>query len=401
MINSNAYDEVHYEDEYFPNTHPNYLGAVATLYGLSPEIPKKCRMLEFGAARGNNLIEIAKTLPDSEFVGIDLSLRQVDEGNKKIKQLGLSNLRLEHRNILDLGLEYGKFDYIIAHGLLSWVPDEVRRKMFWLCNLLLTENGICYFSYNTYPGWKGRDVFREMMLFEAGDISDIKLKVEKSRNALEKVNLLLGENNTSFSKHLAEELGYYRSRPDWYYVHDFLADINHPFYIKEIFDFAKEAGMQYFSDTELSMNTVLGLPEKTQKLLLSLKSDILNFEQYSDIARLRAFRRSLFCREGREINRNISKNSLFKLSILADFEKTKLEDQGGYRFSTKTGAAIVASDEVLIKALDYVKEKFPCSVPVKDLVSNLYTLGLADKENSMLDGIAKGILANIFEISIC
>ena len=57
------------------------------------------------------------------------------------------------------------FDYIIAHGVYSWVPDPVRDRILAICSESLSPNGVAYVSYNTYPGGHIRDMVREMMLF--------------------------------------------------------------------------------------------------------------------------------------------------------------------------------------------------------------------------------------------
>ena len=115
----NSYDLVPYESNPFSQTHPNRLGAIATLFGMRVAPPTYCRVLELGCAAGGNLIPMAVQLPESKFLGIDLSLRQVKEGQETIGRLGLKNIELRHANILDVSEADGKFDYLICHGVFS------------------------------------------------------------------------------------------------------------------------------------------------------------------------------------------------------------------------------------------------------------------------------------------
>ena len=78
-------------------------------------------MLELGCASGGNLIPMAFNLPGSEFVGIDLSRHQVEDGLAMVRALDLTNIRIEHASILDVDSGWGEFDYIICHGVFSWV----------------------------------------------------------------------------------------------------------------------------------------------------------------------------------------------------------------------------------------------------------------------------------------
>ena len=123
-----SYDLVPYSSHPFPQTHPDHLAALARLFGLAPPAVGDCRVLELGCASGGNLIPMAEQLPDSELVGVDLSARQIEDGRKALKATGLKNIQLRHASITDVDSTWGKFDYIICHGVYSWVPDEVQKK---------------------------------------------------------------------------------------------------------------------------------------------------------------------------------------------------------------------------------------------------------------------------------
>ena len=120
-----SYDEVPYISVPFPQTHPDRLATTARIFGLTSPAVDRCRVLELGCASAGNLIPMAFNLPGSEFVGIDLSRHQVDDANAAIRRLGLTNIRVEHASIMDVDASWGDFDYILCHGVFSWV--ETRR----------------------------------------------------------------------------------------------------------------------------------------------------------------------------------------------------------------------------------------------------------------------------------
>ncbi len=97
-----SYDAIPYSVNSFPQTRPDRLAAIATLFGLQATAASKCRVLELGCASGGNLIPLALAHPDSQFVGIDLSARQVAEGQAVVDELKLSNLDLKSLSILDV-----------------------------------------------------------------------------------------------------------------------------------------------------------------------------------------------------------------------------------------------------------------------------------------------------------
>jgi SAM-dependent methyltransferase len=100
---------------------------------------------------------MALELAEARFVGIDLSSRQIAEGRSVVERLGLRNLNLRAISIMDVDRRLGNFDYIICHGVYSWVPEPVRDKILAICAESLAPDGIAYVSYNTYPGWRARD----------------------------------------------------------------------------------------------------------------------------------------------------------------------------------------------------------------------------------------------------
>src|SRR5688572_22135916 len=69
---STSYDEVPYINRSFPQTHPDRLATLATLFGVATADIDRARVLELGSASGDNLIPMALALPGSQFLGIDL-----------------------------------------------------------------------------------------------------------------------------------------------------------------------------------------------------------------------------------------------------------------------------------------------------------------------------------------
>jgi len=165
-----SYDNVPYDSHPFPQSHPDRLATIATLFGMKPKSIENCRVLELACASGGNIIPLAQSLPKAHFVGIDLSKRQIEDGQKVVKSLGLKNIELKHVDLKDLDDSFGKFDYIVALGLYSWVQGDVQEKILEVAEKFLSPDGVAYISYNTYPGCHFRGMIRDMMLYHAGPI---------------------------------------------------------------------------------------------------------------------------------------------------------------------------------------------------------------------------------------
>ena len=130
----NDYDVVPYISYPYSNTHPEHLYTVARFFDADAVNPKKARVLELGCASGGNMIPMAIKFPDSEFVGVDYSSVQIAEANKHKEKMGLTNLEFKGISIADIDAKLGKFDYIIVHGILSWVPKDIQDKIFEICD---------------------------------------------------------------------------------------------------------------------------------------------------------------------------------------------------------------------------------------------------------------------------
>src|SRR5689334_24905811 len=97
----NAYDQLAYANRPNAQTHPAHLAVLSRLHGLDARPVERARVLEIGVSEGANLIPMAATLPQAEFVGIDLAATPVDRGNQTIAGLGLGNIRLQQMDLLN------------------------------------------------------------------------------------------------------------------------------------------------------------------------------------------------------------------------------------------------------------------------------------------------------------
>lgn len=180
-IQANAYDEFPYESKPFEGSHPNRPAAVGGLYGMRTAPPDRCRVLELGCASGGNLLPMAAYLPGSEFVGVDLSAVQIEAAQRAAAMAWLANVRFHAASIADITPDFGRFDYVVAHGVYSWVPPLVRDKLLAVCAANLAPEGIAYVSYNTYPGWHLRGMVRDMLRYRSDRLQTAREKVVQAR----------------------------------------------------------------------------------------------------------------------------------------------------------------------------------------------------------------------------
>jgi len=315
-----SYDTFPYQSFSFPQSHPDRLATIGELFGMTPVPIARSRVLELGCASGGNLIPIAATLPEAEFVGVDLSPVQVRQGMADIDALGLTNIRMLATDIMDFGEEFGSFDYIIAHGVYSWVPNEVQERMLAICARQLSPSGIAYISYNTLPGWRMRAVVRDAMTYHTRRLVDPVQRVAQSRAMLEFLAESLKGDASPYGSVLKKEAEQLRTKDDYYILHDHLEAVNEPLYFHQFMERAGRHGLNYLGEADFV--TMLGTefaPPVTQTLA-SVAPDVQSREQYMDFLRARTFRQTLLVHKDVALTRKLSPLRVMALRV-ASFAK--------------------------------------------------------------------------------
>ncbi len=290
------YDEVLYPNAPFAQTHPDRLATLAILFGMDPAPLPRCRVLELGCGDGENLIPMAFQYPAGEFLGIDAAGLAVHAGNQEIATLGLTNIRLQHADIMDALPELGTFDYVIAHGFYSWVPEPVRDKLLAIMQASLAPQGVAFVSYNALPGGRLRQMFREMMLFHLGGAKDLDPRIHGAREIVQwfmACQTGLGESGLfpSQVKSIMER------QPACLY-HDDLGEIYHPVYFQEFLAHAGRFGLQFLSEASYHDMQPGNLPAAVvaQVDRMAGANRILR-DQYFDFMKCRMFRQTLLCHQ--------------------------------------------------------------------------------------------------------
>ena len=310
-----SYDELPYESRPFPQSHPDRLATLGRLFGMSPAPITRCRVLELGCAGGGNLIPMAFHLPGSEFVGIDLSGRQVAMGHEAIEDLGLKNIRIEHASIMDVDSSWGVFDYIICHGVYSWVPDEVQERILAIASENLAPQGIAYVSYNTYPGWHMREMIRHMMLYHANQFQETQERIDQARALVDFLADSVPAEDDPYGLLLQTELDNIRHSTDSYLFHDHMAGVNAPVYFYQFAERADRQGLQYLSEANFATVLTSGFPDEVAETLDRISDDLIRNEQYMDFVRNRMFRQTLLCRKGISLKRGLGGEDMSGLLV--------------------------------------------------------------------------------------
>jgi len=291
------YDTVAYAAQANAQTHPVRLATIARLLGIPAPAPAAARVLEVGCSDGANLLPMAADLPQATFTGCDISARAIARARAGASALQLRNVTFVERDLAALASEDEPFDYIVAHGVYSWVPRPVRDALLALARARLARNGILFVSYNVYPGCHVREAAWQMLHQHVDGIADPQARLAAAR---ELAGILAEPSvaQTETDGLLRQELARVAAQTDSALFHDDLAIVNEPVWFRDFAAHLAANDLTFLGEAKLSMMTAAGLTPRVQQLVAGM--DRLQREQYLDFARLRRFRQSLVCRADAE-----------------------------------------------------------------------------------------------------
>ena len=359
-----SYDDAPYKSKTFYYTQPGRQQMVLKLLGFKTPDLEKARVLEIGCSFGGNVIPFALENPKAEVVGIDLSSVQIEEGNRIIEYLGLENIRLVHQNVLEFDEKLGKFDYIICHGVFSWVNEEVQRGILNVIKNHLSENGSAILSYNTYPGWKNLEVARDVMLFRdemlknRGEQINESNAVKYGRGAIEFLSQF-----SILNEKIKEGITGITEKDDYYILHEYFEENNKPLYLYDFNKMLLEYKLIHVVDSDL-MKTFPNISnEIEEKLTAECGNDNVAKEQYYDFLLDRQFRISIVTHEANKEKINISKDvritDLKEINLRGKYEKN---EDGFYTIENNE-----IKDEEVSLILDILSETYPNTITIDEL----------------------------------
>jgi SAM-dependent methyltransferase/methyltransferase-like protein len=396
MSEPNSYDAVPYESLPFAHTHPARLAAVAALFGLSPPAVETARVLELGCAAGGNLAPMAEAFPNARFVGVDYSARQIRDGTALLTAAGITNVELKHASITDIGPEFGTFDYVVCHGVFSWVPREVQDAILRVCGRHLAPGGVAYVSYNTYPGWHFRGAVRDMMRYHALRFDEPAERVAQARALLAFLARATQKDAGAFGALVRSEHELLSDQSDHYLFHEQLEDVNEPLYFHQFAARAAASGLCYLGEAQVSTMVVGNFGADVAQQLGELASDQIQLEQYLDFVRNRTFRQTLLMRSSESPDPTIAPGRVRALHVACSGKPTgRAVDVASFataRFQSRSGMALAVTAPFLKAALFELVSAWPGTVPFAELCDRAAARLNRAQTEADTDALAVGLL---------
>jgi SAM-dependent methyltransferase len=387
----NTYDQVPYPGGARAAAQCQRLETIATLFGLMPVPSAGARVLELGCGSGENLAAQALAYPGAHFVGCDASEAAIMAARELARSLLLVNVELRNQDLCDIDSSWGQFDYIVCHGVFSWVGPNVRRRILEILRYNLATNGVGFVSYNALPGWHLRRVVRELMRHHTRGIEGPTQIIEQARAVLAlAVQAYTGAD--PYAELLRDEYLHLSRSSDGYLYHEMLEEHNEPFYLHEFIEQIEAAGLQYLGAADFPEMFCWDMPAEVRASLEDLPLPIR--EQYLDRLRGCTFKSSLVCHAKAVVDRSPAPQVLERFTVrLAADSRIEISASGAQPTGVCNSnegpsarltfgfAELACTDPLALSALRYLEQRRPEAVAVQ-LLCEVASGGAGKSEDS-------------------
>lgn len=280
----------------YAELNPVALNYVCVLNGHQPRpLDAPFTYCDLGCGNGVSIVAFAQMFPHARFIGIDFNEEHVANGRTLAADAGLTNVEFLSIDFAELAeQDFPDFDFVVAHGVYSWVDPERRNRIREFLKTKVKPAGIVYVSYDTMPGWAAIAPLRELMLQHTRAL--ITDSATKAQAGLDFINYLRERKAGFFADNppldaFVDEI----SKQDPRYVaHEFFGGAIKPYYFREVAAEMRSAGLYYSGSAIIHLNFIdLAVPPDFRSLLA--KSTTRNdFESNGDFIRNQRFRKDVF-----------------------------------------------------------------------------------------------------------
>jgi SAM-dependent methyltransferase len=366
-----AYDAIPYESLPFVQLQPARMAAAALWFGLTAPSVQTARVLEIGCASGGHLIPLAAGSPRASFLGVDLSPVQIAAGEARIARMGLANIALMACSFDEIGTTDGAFDFIVCHGVYSWIPEPMREDLLRVVSERLAPDGVAAVSFNVLPGWRLFQITRDSLLLHARLQKDPSARATRARELIATLSVE-SKDGHSYGRFWRDEAQRMSARSDAYIAHEFFEDENAPSTFSDFCDALDRHRLAYLGESIVATNSEDGMAAAGAATIRALsRGDDRAREQYIDIFTGRVFREALIVHAGRAgaIRRGILREQLEALHLVAPLALTvrpPTEAENFWRAGDGDGGLAV-EDEAVAEAIRRLIARLPGSSRFEDV----------------------------------
>lgn len=262
-------------------------------------------MLELGCGNGMSSVTYAACYPQGEFHAVDFNAEHIANGRAIAEAAGLSNISLHQTSFAEfLQTASPDFDFIVFHGVYSWVSKERRDEIAAIIRAKLKPGGIVYCSYNALPGWAAVQPLRAIMKAYTDGMDAP--TVDKVRAGLTYLKFLHDnqagyfQNNSAATNMLQQML-----RHDVRYIaHEYFPEHWTCYYFQQVYEEMSAAGLSFGGSVPIALNIRdLTIPQHFRDVFQTAPNRVV-YETHKSFVLNEMFRRDVYVKPPPALDRD-------------------------------------------------------------------------------------------------
>lgn len=288
--------DVPYVRHFIDELVPARLRIAAATGGVTPPDGADFDYCEIGCAHGDTTAALAAAYPRARFLGVDIVGEHVTSAKKLARDGALDNVGfLENDFEALIDEDIGDFDFITAHGVLSWISPEKRAALARFVSAKLKPGGLFYLSYNAMPGWAAVEPLRQLLLSPL-DATANASTMDRAKRGLQFAQTMANAGAEYFARNPAagDMLATMTKVGLPYVIHEYLHDHWSPMYFARVAWELAENDLHFAGVIPVHQNfRDTAVPEALEKVFADA-TDRLTFESLKDFALNEFFRRDVY-----------------------------------------------------------------------------------------------------------
>lgn len=164
--NQGYFTEMNYTKNVFNELSPAHINFCLSLSSQTTvDLDKPFTYAELGSGFGLTSLGLAAAYPQGRFFSVDFNPAQTAWAQKLADAAGLDNLKIFERSFGQmLDEDVPPLDFVVLHGIYSWVTPDVRADIRNFIIKFLKPGGVVHLSYNCQPGWNVAAPMRDLLI---------------------------------------------------------------------------------------------------------------------------------------------------------------------------------------------------------------------------------------------
>jgi len=298
--------DVAYTTGYYAPQTPGHIALACLMGNVLPGFtrqPDRLTYLELGCGRGRGALCLAASNPEWRVIAVDFMPAHIAEARELAADAGIDNIEFIEADIATFDLQLlPEVDVASAHGLWSWVSDEVRAGIVRIMGSRLRPGGVLHLSYNALPAWQGV-LGLQRLIRTAGDRIDGRSD-RKAAGAMQLVQAL-GEagafhlDQSDLVRVLKKDLP---DMPSEYLAHEYMNADWRPCFHADVAAALGDAKLDYVASGEILENFPELMLSEAQRAVIGKTEDAGLRELMKDMCLPRSLRHDIFVRGPRGLS---------------------------------------------------------------------------------------------------